>query len=376
MRRWWHFGWAAVVVVALLLHVIWPSDPQWRPWATGLIAYPVAAALILASRPRNTVGRLLAVVAVTAGVVFITSWVVYTWHDRLWSLYLEAATTPSPIALFWGAISLLYFFPTGSIPQRFARRFFAVFTVVMGVMALVALFVPGPLAQTGRPNPWGGPEWLATVWEVGVVILLPGVGVGIWSTIARRRKAGPAERAQMKWFVTGIAAVIGLVAVVALVPENLPSPYEQMLYPVVVAGFWALPAAIVVAITRYRLYEIDRIVSRTVAYGVVVALLAVVFSGVVVGLQALLPTGSSSLAVAGSTLLVAAGFNPLRRRVQRVVERRFNRSRYDAAEVVARVAEELRDSADMDVLVARTREVVAEVFAPSAFAVWIVDQDT
>jgi hypothetical protein len=89
----------------------------------------------------------------------------------------------------------------------------------------------------------------------------------------------------------------------------------------------------------------------------------------------LLPTGSSSLAVAGSTLLVAAVFNPLRRRVQHVVERRFDRSRYDAEEVVARVAEELRDSADIDVVVARTKEVIAEVFAPSAFAIWIVDQD-
>lgn len=369
MRKWWHYSWAVIVVGALLLHVIWPTDPQFRPWATGLLAYPVAAALILANRPNNRVGRLLAVVAVTTGVIFISSWAVVTWQDRPWSLYLEVAVAAAPIPLFWGAISLLYFFPTGSIPQRFARRFFSVFTLVMGVLAVLAVFVPNPLVETGRPNPFGGPQWLATVWDVGVVILLPGVAVGIWSTVVRRRQAGPVERTQMKWFVAGIAALIGLIAVVAFVPEDLPSPYEELLYPVVVAGWWALPVAIVIAITRYRLYEIDRVISRVVSYAIVVASLLAVFFGAIIGLQTILPTGSSNLAVAGSTLAAAAVFNPLRRRVQRRVDRRFNRTRYDAEQVVERLVGDLRNMVDLDEIVARTQQVVVEVLGPSSIGI-------
>jgi divalent metal cation (Fe/Co/Zn/Cd) transporter len=149
-----------------------------------------------------------------------------------------------------------------------------------------------------------------------------------------------------------------------------------MLVPVVVAGFWALPVSIVAAITRYRLYEIDRIISRTVSYTVVVGLLAAVFFGVVVAMQALLPTGSSSLAIVASTLVVAAGFNPLRRKVQGVVDRRFNRSRYDAADVVARVTDDLRDSVDIDEVVTSIKAVITEVFGPHTLAVWVVGKDS
>jgi hypothetical protein len=373
MRRWWHYGWAGIVVGALLLNVFWPVTPGFSVWAFSLIPFPVAAAVILANRPGNRVGAALAVVAVAAGVIFIGSWAAWTWQDEPWSRYLEAGVGFAVPFLFWGVIALLYVFPTGTIPKRFSRRVFVGFTVVVGVMAVLGGLEPGPMSTTGRDNPWGGPAWVAAVFDAGIAVLVPGLLVGIWSVVARRRAADPVERAQMKWFVAGTTSLIGLLVVVGFVPE-LPSPYEQMLFPVVVAGFWALPVTIVAAITRYRLYEIDRIISRTVSYAVVVGSLAVVFLAVVVGLQAVLPTRSSSLAVAGSTLVVAAAFDPFRRKVQRVVDRRFNRSRYDAAEVVARVSDDLRDSVDIDDLLASTRAVVTEVFGPRALAIWVIDR--
>jgi hypothetical protein len=375
LPRWWHYGWAGIVVGALLLNVFWPFTPGFSVWAFSLIPYPVAAAVILANRPGNRVGAALAVVGLGAGVIFIGSWAAWTWQSAPWSAYMEAGLGFAVPILFWGAIGLLYVFPTGTIPRRFSRGVFVAFTVVIAVMAVLAVVEPGPMPVTGRDNPMGGPGWVVTVFGVGIFVLVPGLVVGIWSAVMRRRDASPDERTQMRWFVTGTGALIGLVGVVGFVPE-LPPPYEQMLVPVVVAGFWALPVAIVAAITRYRLYEIDRIISRTVSYTVVVGLLAAVFFGVVVALQALLPAGSSSLAIAASTLVVAAGFNPLRRKVQRVVDRRFNRSRYDAADVVARVTDDLRDSVDIDEVVASIKGVITEVFGPHTLAVWVVGQDS
>jgi hypothetical protein len=374
MRRWWHFGWAGIVVGALLLNVVWPFSPGFSEWAISMIPYPVAAAVILANRPGNRVGFALAAVAVAAGVIFIGSWAVWTWQGESWSSYVEAGVPFAVPFLFWGVMTLLYVFPTGTIPHRFSRGVFFAFTVVVVCMAVLAVIEPGPMPVTGRDNPWGGPAWVESVFQAGIAVLVPGLLVGIWSVVARRRNADPVERTQMKWFVTGTSALIGLVAVVGFGFE-LPPPYEQMLVPVVVLGFWALPVTIVAAITRYRLYEIDRIISRTVSYAVVAGLLAAVFFGVVVGLQAVLPMASSSLAVAGSTLVVAAAFNPLRRRVQHGVDRRFNRSRYDAAAVVARVSDDLRDSVNIDDVVASAKAVVTEVFGPREFAVWVAKRN-
>jgi len=132
----------------------------------------------------------------------------------------------------------------------------------------------------------------------------------------------------------------------------------------------ALPVSIGVAVLRYHLYEIDRIVSRTVSYAVVVGVLAVVFFGVVTVLTSLLPA-ESDLAVAGSTLAVAALFNPVRRRVQAWVDRRFNRSRYDAQKVMDAFSGSLRDRVDPDGVVEGWVGAVSETMQPTTVGVWI-----
>ncbi|HSK97687.1 MAG TPA: hypothetical protein VK891_13790, partial [Euzebyales bacterium] len=140
-------------------------------------------------------------------------------------------------------------------------------------------------------------------------------------------------------------------------------------------GLWGLPAAIVVAITRYRLYEIDRLVSRTVSYAVIVGVLAAVYAGGVFVLSSLLPL-ENDLAVAGSTLVVALLFNPLRRRVRQRVERRFNRPRFDADAEVERFAYRLRTELDIADLTSGLLRVLASTVQPSTATIWMRSDQT
>jgi hypothetical protein len=307
LRKWWHFGWAAIVVGALLLNVFWPVYPDYSVWALSLVAFPLAAALILANRPGNRVGRVLAVAAITAGIIFIGGWIVWTWQAQPWSRFLEAGLGIAVPVLFWGAIALIFVFPTGVITGRFARGVFVGFGTIVAGMAILAVVQPGPMPLTGRVNPLGGPDWIGAVYDAGIAVLVPGVVAGIWSFVARFRSSSPEVRSQMKWFLVGLIAVAGLVVVVGFVPERLPSPFEELTFVVVVLGFWAMPSAIVVAITRYRLYEIDRIISRTVSYTLVAATLGSLVAGVaaIAGSQFETPW-----VVAATTLGVAALFNP------------------------------------------------------------------
>ncbi len=370
MHRWLHYIWAGAVVVALLLNVVWPPYPGYAVWALSLMAYPVATAVILSNVRGNRVGRILGIVSGAAGTTFAGGWFVWVSRDSPWSTYLEAAIAAAAPALFWGAISLLYLFPTGSIPRRFARASFRTFSVVIGLMMVLSVVEPGPMVLTGRHNPIGGPWWVTNVFESGIAILVPAVFIGIWAAVDRWRTSPPVERSQLKWFVAGTLPVTGLVVVV-MSPEELPQPFEFLAGVVVVLGFWALPAAIVIAITRHRLYEIDRLVARTVTYAIVAGTLVAMYGLAVVGLQAVLPARSSDLVVAGSTLAVAAVFNPLRVRVQRLVDRRFYRARYDAEHVVMHMTEGLQNSVSVEAVLCDTQAVITDVFAPAVLAVWL-----
>jgi len=155
---------------------------------------------------------------------------------------------------------------------------------------------------------------------------------------------------------TGLAGVVGNVA-----------------GAVAYGGFALLPVAIGIAILRYKLYEIDRLISRTISYGVLTAIVAGLFVGFILVFQAVLApvTGSNELAVAGSTLLAAALFQPIRRRVQRLVDRRFNRSRYDAEQTVAAFAARLADEVDLDQLRAEILATVTATVEPSSISLWL-----
>ena len=190
------------------------------------------------------------------------------------------------------------------------------------------------------------------------------------SLVLRFRRAGAVERRQLTWFLyaTVVNAVILVVdSALGLLPET------PLGAAVSAAGFALLPVAVGIAVLRYRLFEIDRIVSRTVSYGLLTAALIGLYLLVVALLRPLLEplTGSSALAVAASTLAVAAAFNPVRRRLQDAVDRRFDRARYDAARAVDAFAARLRDQVDLDEVTTGLRDTVTATVAPTRVAVWL-----
>jgi hypothetical protein len=203
----------------------------------------------------------------------------------------------------------------------------------------------------------------------GVILAVAGLVAGAWSLVVRFHRAGGVERQQLRWVAFAAALTVPLGAVVAagvvmdVVTEAIPS--------LAAGGCMALlPLATGAAILRFRLYDLDRIISRTLAYGLLTVLLGLGYAGIVLGLGRLLGR-NSSLAVAAGTLAVAAAFQPARRRVQALVDRRFNRRRYDAARTVEGFAARLRDQVDLDALHTELLAVVDRTMQPTRASLWL-----
>jgi hypothetical protein len=191
------------------------------------------------------------------------------------------------------------------------------------------------------------------------------------SLVVRFRHARGVERQQLRW-VALAAALMVPAAVVVLAGVALAA--TGMVTWAITAWAAGLPLAIGAAVLRYRLYDLDRIVSRTLAYGLLTVLLGGGYAAVVLGLGQLLGRDAGSLVVAAATLAVAAAFQPARRRIQRLVDRRFNRRRYDAARTVAAFAARLRDQVDLDALSAELLAVIDQTMQPTQVSVWLRPQ--
>jgi hypothetical protein len=217
------------------------------------------------------------------------------------------------------------------------------------------------------------PGWV--VLSAGAPIALGLTIVGVASMIVRLRRARGVERAQLRWLVWSMAfIVVGFI--VGLVGDSVfVNGLGGAVWLPAIVAFCLPPIAIGLAVLRYRLYEIDRVISRTISYGVLTLILGGLFVALILALQALLApvTRSNELAVAGSTLLVFTLFQPLRRRVQRIVDRRFNRTRYDADRTVAAFASRLRDEVDLEQLRAEILATVSATVEPSSVSLWLRD---
>jgi hypothetical protein len=279
--------------------------------------------------------------------------------------------------MFFPAIYVAMLIPLLFPNGRFLSRRWAALggaVIAIALATLVATLVrPGPLEGMQMiDNPFVLPELAGlaqAVLNVGGLASLLFIPAGILATVLRYRRGDPVERKQLQWF----GSVLALCFSMFFAANVLPQPYGQWAWIVASLSLGLVPVAIGIAILRYRLYEIDRIVSRTIAYAAVTGVLAAVFLGTNLGLQALVApaTGGGTLAVAASTLLVAALFQPLRRRVQAPVDRRFNRARADAEQVIARFTTRARDEIDLD----RLRDVVASTAAeavhPTGAGLWL-----
>jgi hypothetical protein len=334
--------------------------------------------LVLAlRRPGNPIGWLYG----AAGLAWAYTVPVQPWIDQLVRERRPLPLVPQIVAatgdLSWApAIALGVTLPALLLPNghlRSRRWRLVVVTSVTGaaLATLAGPLSPGPLEEMGVENPFGlaGPAGAvaATLTIVGVLLhwfSLPPAAVCV---VLRFRSSRGIERQQLRWVAAGAAAAVG--GLVASVPGGLgfaPGWTSQIIFPALLCP----PLAVGVAVLRYRLYDLDRVVSRTLAYGLLTVLLGLGYAAVVLGLGRLLPEGSS-LAVAAATLAVAALFQPARRRVQAAVDRRFNRRRYDAARTVDGFAARLRDQVDLDALRGELLAVVDQTMQPTRASLWL-----
>jgi hypothetical protein len=232
---------------------------------------------------------------------------------------------------------------------------------------------PGPMTQTLRPvtkpfalDGWAGSAATVVTW-VGFGITFAAIPAAALCVVLRFRASSGVERQQLRWVVTGAAAAASAPLVLVPLEQLGLLPVTDAFAPVLLLS---VPVAIAVAVLRYRLWDLDRLVSRTVTYAAVTALLVVPYL-LVVPAASELAQGSGSLAVAAATLAVAALFQPARRRIQAVVDRRFNRRRYDAARTVEGFARRLRDQVDLDALHGELLAVVSQTVQPTRASIWL-----
>ena len=267
-------------------------------------------------------------------------------------------------------------FPTG---RPLSRRWYpAIALSVLGFasLALADATAPGVMDQSTIENPYGiDPDAHGWLSDTAPGLYLLSALVGFAAVVVRWRRAGPRQRQQLKWFAYFGAMLPALVIGSALVELfEVGEPLATIvLSPIVVTAFLGLPIAVAISILRYQLYDIDLVIKRTLVYGSLTAMLVATYLLVVLLLRLVLTPviGESKLAVAGSTLAVAALFRPLRSSIQAIVDRRFYRARYNAGRTLEGFAGRLRDELDLESLGTDLRGVVHETMQPAHVSLWL-----
>lgn len=383
----------AVVVVALATATFLLPVPDARETPFVRVSALMFGALgLLATRREEgrTIGWLMLVIGSAHAVFDLSAAYAETLRPGAAWAYLagEVFSLVDPVVQL---ILLPLLFPTGRVASPRLRWVVPTALVLLGLAVLDTLLLADVYeTQTGvviGPNPLGVEAATAALELAFLPIVLAALGLAVTAFVAfvkRFRRSTGIERLQLRWLVFGLAVAFVFIASLILLgmASNLTDGYLDLPESVVdVLGgmvFLVLPASIGVAVLRYRLYAIDRVISRTVAYALVTALLLALYLSMVVGAQTLLGgrVGDSDLVVAISTLTVAALFRPLRRRVQRVVDRRFNRARYDTANTLEAFAGRLRGAVDLAALTNDLDEVVRATFQPRSASVWVPTGET
>jgi hypothetical protein len=353
--------------------------------APSTVAAVIAAtvgAVVAARRPRHPVGWLLLAMGLSLNLSSAGSG--YKWYGlvaRPGSLpgasYLAGLADGINIVYVACAGFVLLLTPTGGLPSPRWRWWAWIAAAAAAVFVLVSVVTPRPLypEYPDVGSPIGVPALadppLDVVVPLAGAVVLVALVVGAGSLVGRFRRARGVERQQLRWMAWG--AVLAAMFLVAAITELALDDDTPLFQAAIGACLVSLTLATGAAILRYRLYDVDRIVSRTLAYGLLTLLLGLGYAAVVLGLGQLLPD-SSSLVVAAATLAVAAVFQPLRRRVQAAVDRRFNRRRHDAARTIAAFSTRLRDQVDLDALHGELLAVVDQAMQPTHASLWLRPQ--
>jgi hypothetical protein len=387
------------VAAGFLLRVL--NDPDFAVWDQLFErviggAFPTVGAVIVAHQPRNRIGWLCCTVGLLVGVAFFAQ--DYAWY----ALVHRPGSLPGGLAMAWlsqwpllvafalTVTFLLLLFPDGRlVSPRWRIVAWAAAAELAGLWIGIA-FAPGPLGAGGLEtvsNPlgiqWPGPPprllaaIVAKAFELLIHLSALLILVSAASMVVRFRRARGMERQQLKWFTYAPLAAV-LVWLASSIPALMSeAPTVVVILRVYVVGAIisvGIPLAIGIAVLRYRLYDIDRLINRTLVYGWLTAILGLVYAAAVLVLgQVFGGVGGDppSWAVAGATLAVAALFQPARRRIQAAVDRRFNRRKYNAAKTVEAFSLRLRDEVDLDALSAELLAVVDQTMQPNQASLWL-----
>jgi hypothetical protein len=349
-------------------------------FAIMLAAFAALGAVLASRRPANPIGWILCISPVCLAFTELArNWYVH-------ALIAEPGSLPLATALMWAAnwawipgfmpllTLLLLLFPDGRAPSPRWRPVGWLAVAAMALLVVGYAFAPGPLEDYPRvdnPIAIGGAagDALGVFQGVGFPFFALAAIGSMASLVVRFRRSHGVERQQLKWMAAAAALVVAAWLVNAFFDQVLGEDISLIL-PL---ALLALPAAATTAILRYRLYDLGLVVNRTLVYGALTATLAGAYIGSVLLLQLALDplTSDSGLAIAGSTLAVAALFRPARRRIQELVDRRFYRRRYDAARTVEGFSARLRDEVELDALSGELRAVVSETVQPAHVSLWL-----
>ncbi len=360
------------------------------PYSVVIPAFATVGALLASRRPDNPIGWIYCIVSLTTGVwMLAVEYARYAAVTRPGSLPLPTfvvwLATESIVAVGWGLMATfaVLLFPTGRLPSRRWRPVAWFAAITIAVAAVATALLPGPVDEQllPIPNPAGveaAASLLGPVHTLGwLTLTMAAVASGI-SLIVRFRRARDDERQQLKWFTYATVFFVAMLAIHTIAEQILGTEAWRPIEPVLLApGMTGIPIAVAIAIFKYRLYDIDLIIRRTLVYGVLTVMLAFLYFSAVALLQSLSRTLTDGggqqpqWAIVASTLAIAALFQPLRRRIQGFIDRRFYRRKYDAARTLDTFSARLRNEVDLGVLSQDLLAVVHETVQPEHASVWL-----
>ena len=357
-----------LALAGLIIGAITLSD-SW--WMLSWVGFPTVGAFILWKRPGNRMGRLLLFIGLAWSLTFFLEGLLAGEMIGIVSVWVEMLSSSLGYSAFVGLALIPVWFPHGAPATGLDRFLSRALLAVLGVVVFAELVSPAPKEITGLVSPLAVTRlsgFTAFILDQGFFLIPLLLLVALGSLVRRWRASSGVERLQYPWLMTAIAFVIVMLVITQLVPESVILDVS-----LVFIALNAIPAAIGVAILRYRLYDIDKLISRTVSYAVVAAVLVAVYAGSILALGSLVGRGNP-LAVAGATLASAALFTPVRRRVQAFIDRRFDRARYDAAQEVDEFSSRLRQGIDLDGLVGDVTSVVRRTLHPETVSLWVKER--
>jgi hypothetical protein len=375
----------ALALLLLALILSHPDTHIYDYWFnnTTIVIDVTVGAIVASRRPENPVGWLLCLSGLTTSIShFSSEYAIYTLLAKPNSLpageaFAWIATWILPIMIGFGVFILLLF-PTGRLPSR-RWRWLAWLTITFVFVGMISgAFSPGPVDGLGPLRNPLGIEGFTNGYKAILYPMAPFLyAASALSVFVRLRRATGVERQQIKWFAytAGLFAIAIVLQIMTLAVET-PLWFERAEFALFTAAGTANTVSIGIAILKYRLYEIDIIINRTLVYGTLTALLAAVYFGGVAATQAIFHTLTGQerqpqLAVVVSTLVIAALFNPLRRRIQTFTDRRFYRRKYDARKTLEAFSKTLRDETDLEALNDDLVGIVRETMQPAHASLWL-----